>query len=171
MIVKSTICPDVSCIGPDFTGAASPSPETANSTTPLATNALGTVKSRTASGITLPTFQVVPDPESLTAGKRALAEKRTTLLRFLLAATLAIVSVKVFPSVRVLGLLGLQQSQRLDALLTALVLVAGADKIADVLKGQGTSLPKAEPPPIKVTGTLTLDEGASARPTVRERVG
>jgi len=112
--------------------------------------------------------KLFPDPALLDPPSKVAVQKRLVLVHFTFTAAMAIAGLWMFPSVRVLGILGLQPDAELDALLTGLVLVPGADRIADALKGQAAGLPRPEPPPIKVTGTLTLEQaGASPDPGSR----
>jgi hypothetical protein len=132
----------------------------------------------------------LPEPATVEPGPaRVAAAKKYKLIYSLLAAFLAIVIVAGFANVRVLSTLGVTPHEWpflkgrflgealvtllgyafviTDVLITGLILTAGADRVAQLMKwlgGQGGSLEKSEPKPIEVTGMLVLEERARNLP-------
>jgi len=110
------------------------------------------------------------DPAGIeNAGARAWAEKRYKLLYVVLAGVFAIGVLAYYGGVRILSALGISTDPLLDTILTGIVLVGGSDRIAALLKlpGAGGLEPPA-PPPIQITGRVTLEDG-SARIGERSR--
>lgn len=103
-------------------------------------------------------------------GARAKAEKQYKLLYVVLAGVLAIPVLAHYGGVRILSALGIATEPLLDTVLTGIVLVGGSDRIAALLKFPGaTGAERPAPPPIQITGRLTLEEGTSARVEDRDR--
>lgn len=96
------------------------------------------------------------------------AEKRYKLMYFVLAGVLGIFVLAFYGQVRVLTALGLKVSPALDILLTGIVVVGGADRIASLLKVPvpGEAAEKPQPQPIQITGKLVL-EGEAAPKVMR----
>lgn len=97
------------------------------------------------------------DRGSLDGSLRSEAEKKYKLWYFALASLLAVL-VFVFGKLSVFFALGLPPNPLLDGIVTTIVLVAGSDRVAALLKGQdvgGTS--KVPDPPIEIRGTVTLE--------------
>lgn len=91
--------------------------------------------------------------------QRATAEKKNKLLYFAFALGLAGVFLAFYTNVRILYALSIPVANRLlDTILTGIVLVGGADRIAGVLKVPATPAAASAPQPIQVTGTLKLEE-------------
>jgi hypothetical protein len=92
----------------------------------------------------------------------ALAARNRKLAYFLLASLLCVVMLIAFRDFRVLTALGLQANGPLDALVTALIVLGGSDRMSDLLgKLPGIAAVAPAPPapkPIEVTGRLILDE-------------
>jgi hypothetical protein len=111
-------------------------------------------------------FLIPPlDPGSIEGlGARARAEKLYKLVYVTTAAVLAVGVVAHYGGVRILAALGMAPDPWLDTILTGIVLVGGSDRIAALLKLPGASDgERAAPPPIQITGRLTLEDGTTAK--------
>jgi hypothetical protein len=80
----------------------------------------------------------------------------------LLAAIIALPVLAFYGDVRILAAVGFATvNPVLDQVLTGFILIGGADRIGEVLKWSGVQArPQAEkssPPPIGITGKLTLE--------------
>jgi hypothetical protein len=111
---------------------------------------------------------VVPslDPASIESpGARARAEKLYKLVYVTTGAVLAVVVVAHYGGVRILSALGMAPDPLLDTVLTGVVLVGGSDRIAALLKlaGAPDGERAAPPPPIQITGRLTLEDSTTAK--------
>ena len=96
---------------------------------------------------------------------RAVAERRRTFSYFLLAFALGLV-LTGFGKLRVLNAVGIDTTWYFDVVLTALILVGGADRVAELLKVPGArSGEKTVERPVQVSGTLVLED-ASAKKVV-----
>ncbi|HXT19640.1 MAG TPA: hypothetical protein VN923_02710, partial [Thermoanaerobaculia bacterium] len=121
---------------------------------------------RVVSGVlfVLPTLRLLPDLAQLEEpAARARTERRHTYFRFFLSAALAAVILWQWPSLRILALfsqLSAAVPPWLDPVVTWVVLMGGADRIAALVKlpGGGSAPAKREEPPIEVRGRLTLDD-------------
>jgi len=104
-----------------------------------------------------------PDPAGLEDPTEKLdAQRRQKGAYFALAATFSIVLLGIVGQ-GVLGQLGFQVG-RLDTFLTALVLMGGAEQVAKFSGTLGASAsPVVSEPPVRVSGTLTLEEGTLRR--------
>lgn len=102
------------------------------------------------------------DPDTVDAPiRRKRAERLQRLLYVVLAGLLGILVVAKFGNVRILSALGIEADPVLDIILTGIILVGGSERIAAVLQAPGApGVEKPSPPPIQITGTLTLEEGA-----------
>lgn len=101
---------------------------------------------------------------------RAKAEKQYRLLYVVVAGVLAIVVVAHYGGVRILSALGMTTEPLVDTVLTGIVLVGGSDRIAALLKFPGvTGAERPAPPPIQITGRVTLEDGTTARTGERDR--
>jgi hypothetical protein len=111
------------------------------------------------------------DPGSIEGpGARASAEKLYKLVYVTIAGVLALVVVAHYGGVRILSALGMASDPMLDTILTGIVLVGGSDRIAGLLKLPGApDAERAAPPPIQITGRLTLEDGAAAKIGERDR--
>lgn len=108
-----------------------------------------------------------------TAASRTLAEKRYKLVYYTLAFILGGVVLAVFGKVTIFRAIGFKEAPfLLDCVMTGLILVAGADRVAALLKSVGgaSDLDRAGPQPIEITGKLTL-EGEGGRTIVRTDAG
>jgi hypothetical protein len=105
------------------------------------------------------------DPGSIESlGARMRAEKVYKLVYVTTAAVLAVGVVAHYGGVRILAALGMAPDPVLDTILTGIVLVGGSDRIAALLKLPGASdAERAAPPPIQITGRLTLEDSTTAK--------
>lgn len=123
-----------------------------------------------------PWARFLPDPVLQTnEGLRMKAERRRKLVYFVLAGILAMGVFAGYGTVRILSVSGFPSiNPILDVILTGLILVAGSDRIAELLKTPataGVALATAEAPttrPIEITGTLTLVEPKDQQEGVAE---
>jgi hypothetical protein len=101
-----------------------------------------------------------PDPETLgDAGKIVAARRKNKLPYFILASVLVLLVVGLSPQIRVLTALNMDAPWQLDVALTCLVLVAGSDRIGELVKGgAGASVEKAAQP-VEIVGRVQLVEG------------
>jgi TctA family transporter len=97
------------------------------------------------------------------APEAAVHERRYKLIYYCLAGVLGIVVLGYYGQVRVLTALGIRIEPLIDTLLTGIVLVGGADRIAELLKAPGAEPRKEEPQPIEITGKLVLEESAAKK--------
>jgi hypothetical protein len=109
-----------------------------------------------------------PEPESVKGSAAQIAaEKKHKAVYFALAAPIGIIVLSYFGQVRVLNSLGVPAAPILDIFLTGLVLMGGADRIAEIMKmagvGGGAGIGEKTQPPhsIEVKGTLTLGTKAA----------
>ena len=104
------------------------------------------------------------DPASVEGPVRARAEKSYKLLYFVLACILALV-VYVYGNLSIFSALGFPPHLLADAFLTTLVLVAGSDRVAALLKvpDAAGSAAKTSDEPIRISGTVTLVSQADAQ--------
>lgn len=106
-----------------------------------------------------------PDPLLLAdSSERIKAEKKQKLVYFVFALILAVGVLAGLAQVRVFTKLGFTDTTTaqkiLDIALTAIVLVAGADRLAALMAlGGGSSATKASSQPIEITGTLVVEQG------------
>jgi hypothetical protein len=108
---------------------------------------------------------VVTEPG--TGPAQAAAEKRSKLLYYLLSSLLVALFLWSYPEVGILSTLGFVPSAPapgaparglMDAFLTFIVLVGGADRISAFLKPGKETPDKGRPQPLEVTGRLILEE-------------
>lgn len=112
-----------------------------------------------------PWSRYFPDPEMIEdRNKRVRMEKRYKLAYFTLAAILSGLVIAYLGNVRILASLGYNTNIILDSVLTGLILIAGADRVADFLKSMpGISAAGTKPgeqapaQPIKVSGKLIIE--------------
>jgi hypothetical protein len=103
-------------------------------------------------------FAGLPDPATAAKAARPEVEKKYKLWYFTVAGILAIIVLAYYGNIRVLAGLGYPPNPNplLDAFLTGIVLVGGADRLAG-MKPVGASLPdESEPKPLQITGQLVL---------------
>jgi MFS family permease len=90
------------------------------------------------------------------------AARKRKLVYFLLAGALCAAVLIALPDFRVLAGLGYAANRWLDTFITALIVLAGSDRMSDLLgKLPGGSALEAAPPapkPIEVTGRVVLEE-------------
>lgn len=106
-----------------------------------------------------------PGPQS------ARAERLHKLAYFVLAGMLSVV-VLAFGNIRILRVMGVTDANPwLDAFLTGLLLIGGAERLSGFLHPAGeSSTESSEQKPIQVTGTLTIED-ASGKLTGTTRAG
>lgn len=98
------------------------------------------------------------------SAERNAAERRQKLAYFFFAIAIAIVLVRTYPEILVLSALGIRASAWADRFFTLLALVGGSDRIAAIVGSPGSAKNQKPPEsPIRVTGTLTLEDGGSGR--------
>ncbi len=118
---------------------------------------------RVVTGVLFPLLllQSFPDPSRSEADAR-----KYKLIYFCAAALLAVIVLAAYPKVRFLQALGFgtEVNPALDAFLTGVVFIAGADRIASLLKLPSDSGATAsEPKPIQISGKLTLEESPAPK--------
>jgi hypothetical protein len=126
-----------------------------------------------------------PDPALIESSvDKVKAEKKQRLVYFAIAGILGIVVLAGFANIRLLAALGVVPKPSvppspsdgslhafLDIVITGLVLMGAADRVARLLKLPGTpGLEPAEPRPLEITGKLTLEDGKGSRIGSVERV-
>lgn len=102
-----------------------------------------------------------PDPGAAVGPQQlAYAQKLYRLCYFSLAGVLGVLVMAAWAQVRVLSALGVPADRVTDIVITGIVLMGGADRIASVLKTPGASgvQKTAEAEPVRVTGTLVVEE-------------
>jgi hypothetical protein len=104
-----------------------------------------------------------PDPDAVPDPAQKLdAQRRQRAAYFALAAAFSVVVLAAVGQ-GVLGRLGFQVG-RFDPFLTALILMGGAEQVAKFSGTMGASTPPAvSEPPVRISGTLTLEEGTLRR--------
>lgn len=113
-----------------------------------------------------PWTRFVPDPTMIQDTlERAKAEKTNTLIYFVLAGILGVVVLAFFGEVRIFRAMGFDKTNYiLDSIMTGLILMAGADRVAGLLKLSGTpGVEKSTSRPIEITGKLILEGEASKK--------
>ncbi len=108
----------------------------------------------------------VPDPTTIQDTlELAKAEKTNTLIYFVLAGILGVVVLAFFGEVRIFRAMGFDKTNYiLDSIMTGLILMAGADRVAGLLKLSGTpGVEKSTSRPIEITGKLILEGEASKK--------
>lgn len=106
-----------------------------------------------------PLRRIVPDPNTIqNVTERANAERKQKLIYFVLAAILSGLVVAYLGKVRIFQALGFATNDILDSIMTGLIMISGADRIAGILKMAGApGVEKSAPHPIEITGRLTLE--------------
>ena len=98
------------------------------------------------------------------APEAAADDRKYKLIYFCLGGVLGIFVLAHFGQVRLMTALGINIDQYLDTVLTGIVLVGGADRIAGLLKAPGGGgAPKETPPPMVISGKLVLEESAAKK--------
>jgi hypothetical protein len=85
-------------------------------------------------------------------------EKRQKLAYFVLAGALVLVVLLVAPEIRILNVLNIESPDLIDIGLTWLVMVAGSDRIGELVKGGSAAAPEKSSPPIEIKGSVRLVE-------------
>ena len=107
-----------------------------------------------------PWTRLFPDPALLDEGpEHVAAVKKQKLLYFTLAGVLGGVVLAYFGEVRIFRALGFTETNTLlDAVMTGLIMMAGADRVAQFLRMGGVSGGGvAESRPVEITGRLILE--------------
>jgi hypothetical protein len=104
------------------------------------------------------------DPSSMDGPVRTQAEKFYKLVYFVMACILGLV-VYVYGNLSIFSALGFPPHPLADAFLTTLVLVAGSDRVAALLKvpAASGSAAKTADDAIQISGTVTLVSPAEAK--------
>ena len=114
-----------------------------------------------------PWDRVLPDPLTVQdTVERAKAEKKQKLLYFVCAGVLGGLVLAFFGEVRIVRALGFDKiNYVLDSIMTGLILMAGADRVAETLKMMpgATSIEKSGSRPIEITGRLILEDETSKK--------
>jgi hypothetical protein len=90
--------------------------------------------------------------------KPASEERRYKLAYFALASIFALFVLLASRSIRVLSALGMGKNEALDIGLTLLVLVAGSDRIGDLVQEKRGSPAEKPSKPVQIEGTLTIKD-------------
>ena len=91
-------------------------------------------------------------------------DRKYKFVYVLLGGALGIFVLAHFGQVRVFTALGINIDKYLDTLLTGIVLVGGADRIAGMLKAPAApSISQPAPPPVMITGKLVLEESTAKK--------
>ncbi len=110
-------------------------------------------------------FHALGDPAEISdASARHRTEQRQKFLYYGFAAVLAALVVTHYDVARVMAALKFQPyNKELDFLVTVIVLLGGADRIAALLQSKAPSgLPhQSTPSPLEIKGKVTLEEGRS----------
>ena len=113
-----------------------------------------------------------PDPDTCETSKRPDVARQSQLVRFVLTSVLVLAALLLVPNLRVLEALGMQSSGgSLDFVLTWLVLVAGSDRLKDLL-GSGGDEPKPAAPPsnsFQIAGDIRIVEDATGKAATNAR--
>jgi hypothetical protein len=105
--------------------------------------------------------RIFPDPAlAADVSSRSAAEKRLKLVYFAFAIPIGVLLIRSYPKALLLTALGIPASAFADHLFTLLVLVGGADRISELLGSSAIKGSQSSEAPIRVTGTLTLEEGS-----------
>ncbi len=116
-----------------------------------------------------------PDPATMEKSiPQKVAKKKQKLMYYVFGALLGGAVLAWFGNIRIFHALGVPDANPIvDCVMTGLVLVAGADRLAGILKLPGAAQPEAAPArPIEITGRLTLDSDTeSSGPTKNTKKG
>ncbi len=102
----------------------------------------------------------LPDPDTMPdAVERVRAEKKHKLVYFIIAGILGGVVLAFLGEIRIFRAMGFDKTNAiLDSIMTGLILMAGSDRVAEILKVTGTpGAEKSKSRPIEITGRLILE--------------
>ena len=105
-------------------------------------------------------------PNAVGANSEKNASRRAQLVYFTFVGVLALYVVASVESLRILKfLLTDTENPRLDVAFTTMVLMGGADRVAELLKSShSVAAAKPPPKPIEITGTIRLDDSPKPPP-------
>ena len=107
-----------------------------------------------------PWDRAFPDPRTIADAKASVAaERRGKFVYFLFAGALVLWIIGLNPELRILQAIGKPAPDYLDIGLSWLVVVAGSDRIGDLVPSRGGGEVEAAPKPIQIEGQVTLVEG------------
>jgi hypothetical protein len=95
---------------------------------------------------------------------RSNAERRTRLAYFTIAGSMALLVVLLSPEIRVLYAMDMTAPAILDIGLTWLVLVAGSDRIGELVQDRRIGAVEKPSKPIQIEGRVTLVDSPEAKP-------
>jgi hypothetical protein len=98
------------------------------------------------------------------ADARSHAERRNRLAYFTIAGGMALFVVLLSPEIRVLYAMDMTAPVILDVGLTWLVLVAGSDRIGDLVQDGRIGAVEKPSKPIQIEGRVTLVDSSEAKP-------
>jgi hypothetical protein len=105
-----------------------------------------------------------PNPSGISdADGRDEAERNNRLVYFALAGSMALLVVLLSPEIRVVHAMDMSVPTILDIGLTWLVLVAGSDRIGDLVQDRRIGTVEKPPKPIQIKGTVKLLDSPEAK--------
>jgi hypothetical protein len=125
----------------------------------------------------IPAFaRFAPDPDDAPDGTaRRRADRRQKLVYYLLAGSLAIFVIAWYGNVTVLSLIGFTAvPHALDVVFTGLLLTAGSDRVAALVKmpeALGAKKQAEQQQPVQINGTLVLEDRGEKHSTLRANGG
>jgi hypothetical protein len=84
------------------------------------------------------------------------SEKRSKLVYFAFAGAFVLIVLMVTPEIRILNVLNIESSDLIDIGLTWLLMVAGSDRIGELVKGGSSGTPEKSTSPIEIKGSVRL---------------
>lgn len=104
--------------------------------------------------------KIFPDPQKEVANKRTDIEKRHKLIYFVVSGILGIGVLGWYGKIRILSVSGFPDADPwLDTIVTGLILVGGADRVATFLNMQGSlATQRSVDQPVQITGSLTIED-------------
>lgn len=110
-----------------------------------------------------PWAQRFPEPATRDGEERFGAERKHKLAYFVFAGALALF-LCLYGNLRIFHASGFQVPEWLDAIVTGLLLMGGADRMAALLNlGGGGGESKSSQQPIQITGKITLEQPANKK--------